>query len=164
MCTHTQSCAHTQPPQRWEERATVTNSFGATKVAGNLSNGTIKLQLSFFSFFIADACILVASPRRCNYPSRRRGPCTVREFVCVYLTSYECIGLFTHTVCVKFCCEKGAGHCTWSREETALILCNYRKKGNYGLSCTKNNKQFLQTRHFAMLQSETPTHCNCMIR
>lgn len=37
--------------QQWEERATVTNSFGATKVAGNLSNGTIKLQLSFFSFF-----------------------------------------------------------------------------------------------------------------
>ncbi len=86
--THTQSYAHThththtQPLQRWEERATVTNSFGATKVAGNLSNGTIKLQLSFFSFFIADACILVASPR-CNYPSHRRGPCTVLEFLCV---------------------------------------------------------------------------------
>lgn len=48
--------------QQWEERATVTNNSGATKVAGNLSNGTIKLQLSFFSFFfIADACIWVAS-------------------------------------------------------------------------------------------------------
>lgn len=66
--------------QQWEERATVTNSFGATKVAGNLSNGTIKLQLSFFSFFIADACILVASSR-CTYPSHRRGPCTVPECV-----------------------------------------------------------------------------------
>lgn len=47
--------------QQWEERATVTNSFAATKVAGNLSNGTIKLQLSFFSFFIADAWISEAT-------------------------------------------------------------------------------------------------------
>lgn len=44
------TCTYTALKQ-WEERATVTNSFGATKVAGNLSNETIKLQLSFFSFF-----------------------------------------------------------------------------------------------------------------
>lgn len=48
----------------------MTNSFGATKVAGNLSNGTIKLQLSFFSFFIADACILEARAR-CKYVLHR---------------------------------------------------------------------------------------------
>lgn len=44
------TCSHVAL-QQWEERATVTNSFAATKVAGNLSNGTIKLQLHFFSFF-----------------------------------------------------------------------------------------------------------------
>lgn len=92
--------------QRWEERATVTNSFGATKVAGNLSNGTIKLQLSFFSFFIADACILVASTR-CTYPSHRRGPCTVPE--CVYVCVRVCISHLTSALvclytCVRFCC------------------------------------------------------------
>lgn len=32
------------------KEATVTNGFPATKVAGNLSNRTIKLQLSFFGF------------------------------------------------------------------------------------------------------------------
>lgn len=49
-CVHTYTRVHTAL-QQWEERATVTNNSGATKVAGNLSNGTIKLQLSFFSFF-----------------------------------------------------------------------------------------------------------------
>lgn len=50
--SHTHRRTHTHTAlQQWEERATVTNSFGASKVAGNLSNGTIKLQLSFFSFF-----------------------------------------------------------------------------------------------------------------
>lgn len=40
--TLTQIYTHTHTLQQWEERATVTNSSGATKVAGNLSNGTIK--------------------------------------------------------------------------------------------------------------------------
>lgn len=82
MRTHTLECAHEHTHtqrhtpaalQRWEERATVTNSFGASKVAGNLSNGTIKSQLSFFRCFffsslffpslVAHACIMVASCR-----------------------------------------------------------------------------------------------------
>lgn len=51
VLSHTLKHTHTHGLQQWEERATVTNSYGATEVAGNLSNRTIKLQLSFFSFF-----------------------------------------------------------------------------------------------------------------
>lgn len=103
---HRHKCAHAHTHtimgshaalQQWEERATVTNSFGATKVAGNLSNGTIKLQLSFFSFFIADACISVASTH-CNYPSHRRGISQVHWFIhthcmCEILVLEKCLAL-----------------------------------------------------------------------
>lgn len=68
-------CSHVAL-QQWEERATVTNSFAATKVAGNLSNGTIKLQLSFFSFFIADAWISEATSHP-TFKSHRQGLCNL---------------------------------------------------------------------------------------
>lgn len=113
--THTQSRGSRAALQQWEERATVTNSFGATKVAGNLSNGTIKLQLSFFSFFIADACILVASAD-CSSPGRRRGPCNVH-------LSHILQG-FSHTNCVCDISVLGEQ----SKEETTLTFCRCRQK------------------------------------
>src|SRR4029434_4886091 len=56
---HTHTHTHTPvAPQWWEGQSTVTNRSAAPDLAGNLSNGTIKLQLSFFSsFFVADAWI-----------------------------------------------------------------------------------------------------------
>lgn len=85
--------------QQWEEIATVTNSFGATKVAGNLSNGTIKLQLSFFSFFYSRCMHLGGTC--CKFDSEAvPGPlciCVcVCHIVCVCVTLYKCMGLFTH--------------------------------------------------------------------
>ena len=64
---HTHTITHSRAAlQQWEERATVTNSFAATKVAGNLSNRTIKLQLSFFSFLQEKKVIIACRVQTVN--------------------------------------------------------------------------------------------------
>lgn len=118
MHAHTHTLAALQ---QWEERATVTNSFGASKVAGNLSNGTIKSQLSFFRCFFfffflppltAHACIMAArcrctavwdtaAPWRCKQgfvtgAKKRRLSCAIievekRQLQPVFLQRAECV-------------------------------------------------------------------------
>lgn len=101
--------------QQWEEIATVTNSFGATKVAGNLSNGTIKLQLSFFSFFYSRCMHLGGTC--CKFDSEAvPGPLCI--CVCVCVSHCTSAWVYSHTVWVKF----SRNNCNFSQEETALIL------------------------------------------
>lgn len=101
--------------QQWEEIATVTNSFGATKVAGNLSNGTIKLQLSFFSFFYSRCMHLGGTC--CKFDSEAvPGPLCI--CVCVCVSHCTSAWVYSRTVRVKF----SRNNCNFSQEETALIL------------------------------------------
>lgn len=59
---------------------------------------------------------------------------------CVYLTSYKCISLFIHIVCVRFCCR-----CYRSQEETVqeinLLQLKGEKKGFYRMVGYKYNTQ-----------------------
>lgn len=120
--------------QQWEEIATVTNSFGATKVAGNLSNGTIKLQLSFFSFFYSRCMHLGGTC--CKFDSEAVPLCIC---VCVCVSHCTSAWVYSRTVRVKF----SRNNCNFSQEETALILLQLhhivggRKKNRVYPYCTK---------------------------
>lgn len=141
MCTythtHTDADTHTHTLQQWEERATVTNSSGATKVAGNLSNGTIKQQLSFFSFFFFLQQMHVSRWPQCNAALLGFAAPRVR------VTFHKCTGLFTHCAHVQFCREASVVCCYQNRAETPLILCNYCKKNkcDYGVQRGINSRQ-----------------------